>query len=60
MSDPVACRSDFIKKYKTQDAWKAPIEEFIRKAPEFSGDLELARSIGELMADLEFALRFPT
>ena len=59
MSDPVACRSDFIKKYKTQDAWKAPIEELIRKAPEFPGDLELSKRIGELVADLEFALRFP-
>lgn len=59
MGTPVACRSDFIEKYKTQTNWKAPIEEFIRKAPEFAGDLELSKRIGELVADLEFALRFP-
>lgn len=57
---PVSNRADFIKKYKSQDAWKIPVEEFIRRSPDFKGDIQLAKLIGVLMADLEFALRFPT
>ena len=51
-------RSDFIKKYKGKN-WKAPIEEFVRQAPEFRGEETLAKLIGILMADIEFAIKFP-
>jgi hypothetical protein len=51
-------RSDFIKKYKGQD-WKALIEEFILKSPDFPGDTTIAGLIGILMADIEFAIKFP-
>ncbi len=46
---------DFKKKYGV----KTPgllVEEFIRKAPDFPGGLELARSLGTMIADLESAL----
>lgn len=32
------------------------IQEFIRKAPEFEGDMELAKKLGQVMGDLEYAL----
>lgn len=32
------------------------IQEFIRKAPEFEGDMELAKKLGRIVGDLEYAL----
>ena len=32
------------------------VEEFLQRAPEFPGDLALARRISEALADLEYAL----
>jgi hypothetical protein len=33
------------------------VGEFIRRAPEFRGDQELAKVLGEMIADLESALQ---
>lgn len=46
-----------FKKKHGHRYWKFAIEEFIRKAPEFCGDEKLAAEIGEMMADLEAALK---
>lgn len=45
---------EFVIKYGTHD-FSLPIKEFIRRAPEFPADKELAKIIGELMGDLESA-----
>ena len=53
---PVANIQEFKKKYGT----KTPgllIGKFVKLAPEFPGDRELARELGVLAADLEVALR---
>src|SRR5262245_50885751 len=46
---------EFKRKYGTT-GWQLPIEEFIRRAPEFKGDEELARLIGGIAADLKSVL----
>ena len=46
---------EFVKKY----GYNTPtllIAQFIQKAPEFPGDKELAKGLGEMVADLEEAL----
>lgn len=46
---------EFIAKYGTE-GWRLPIEEFIRRAPFFKTDAELAGAIGEFSTDLQRAL----
>lgn len=55
MGKAVITLDEFQKKWGTH-GWQLPIEEFIRRAPEFKGDLELAKVIGEIFADLESVL----
>lgn len=51
--------SEFKAKYGEHGAGlRLVIEEFIKRAPEFKGDSELAKMIGEGMADLEAVLRY--
>lgn len=47
---------EFKKKWGTE-TWRLLIETFIKRAPSFPGDLELARAIGEMVADLGSALK---
>ena len=51
----VASIHEFRKKYGTQ-GFQLMVEEFIRRAPEFKGDGDLAKMIGVAAADLQFAL----
>lgn len=46
---------DFKTKWGTE-GWRLLIEAFIKRAPSFPGDLELAGKIGEMVSDLESAL----
>lgn len=55
MGNPVISIAEFKNKYGRR-GWKLLIEEFIKRSPAFSGDEELAKSIGEMVADLESAL----
>lgn len=43
---------EFAVKYGIE-GWSLPMEEFIRRAPEFQGDKEIAKIIGEINADLQ-------
>ena len=57
MSGEPACTVDeFRRKWGTKSA-SLLVEEFIRRCPGFKGDRELARSVGEVMGDLECLLR---
>lgn len=47
---------DFKERYGTRGG-SLLIEEFIRRAPEFPGDAQLARILGTLCADLETMLK---
>lgn len=47
---------EFKTKYGTK-GWRLLVEEFINRAPTFRGDTVLAKGIGEMMADLESALK---
>ena len=46
---------DFIKKWGVE-GWMLLIEDFIRRAPDFPGDCEAAKKIGEVVADLSDVL----
>lgn len=48
-------KDEFLKQYGTH-GWSLCIKEFIRRAPEFSGDKDLAKIIGEVVAALESML----
>ncbi len=48
-------RGEFLEKYGTH-GWRLVIEQFIERAPEFKGDKEIAKIIGEIVADLESVL----
>lgn len=48
-------KAEFLKKWGTH-GWTLVIEEFIQRAPSFHGDLELAKTIGEIVADLQSVL----
>lgn len=52
----IASMKEFIEKWGTV-GWKIPIKEFIERSPEFRGDVEIAKIIGEVVADLETAIR---
>jgi hypothetical protein len=46
---------DFVRKYGTEGlSWV--VAQFIQRAPEFKGDTVLAKTLGEMTADLESAL----
>lgn len=48
-------REEFLAKYGTH-GWQLLIGEFIRRAPEFPGDLQLADEIGKMVTDLSSVL----
>lgn len=48
---------EFKKKYGSKELGIL-VGEFIKQAPEFKGDRELARKIGRVIGDLEFALDY--
>ena len=52
---PVENMHDFLQKYGTMTPG-IMVAEYIRRAPEFPGDNELASALGVLMADLKTAL----
>lgn len=54
--EPVTNVDELLKKYGYKTI-PLLVEEFINRAPEFKGDLDLAALLGEAMADLESALR---
>ena len=47
---------EFLAKYGTR-GWQLVVEEFIRRAPSFPGDIKLATEIGRTFGDLESVLR---
>ena len=49
---------DFKAKWGLSAAvFRFQVEQFIRRSPQFDGDIELAKRIGECFADLESALK---
>lgn len=46
----------FVERYGYKGLTVA-VSEFIARAPEFPGDVELAKVIGEMLGNLEVALR---
>lgn len=56
MGEPVTNIKEFLEKYGTETVSLA-VSRLIEKAPKFDGDIELARLLGEMMADLKMALR---
>lgn len=49
---PVTSLREFVHKHG-RTGWLRALELFIEKAPEFDGDLELAKRIGTVTSDLE-------
>jgi hypothetical protein len=50
--------SDFQKKYGAKGfAFRHVLEEFIYRSPDFPGAMDMAKALGEMMADLESALQ---
>ncbi len=47
---------DFCRKYGYRGL-SCVVEEFIRRAPGFPGDLELAEALGKILVDLESGLK---